>query len=337
MTLPPMTDTPPPSGGTPHPHHRSALEDDDDDDDCEPEWAASPVVPTGAGGSRHAVGGLRRRAIINDDDNDDNNDVNDNDGEGGTSGGGSNSRNGGDGSDGDGGNGSGGNGGSVARHYFTCEGLAGVQVQVEVANMEVDEQVCGEDSDEEAEAVVSAVRRWQDPWRKHREMSAPPPNTYSTTPLHPLHPLCGVADPSAINGAVGSGGSIASAVGPEVLSHMWRLDDQEPRSSEGGEAGVGEEEEVGLADGNVGVGRDGTAGAAAAAEGGLAAAAAAVGAAAGAAGFGSAEERDAFDAAAEEREFQRDLREQRERGVGGGVDMSMDSAYEGGAVQVKSR
>jgi hypothetical protein len=34
--------------------------------------------------------------------------------------------------------------------------------------MEVDEQICGEDSDEEAEAVVSAVRRWQDPWRKHR-------------------------------------------------------------------------------------------------------------------------------------------------------------------------
>ena len=191
------------------------------------------------------------------------------------------------------------------RTYFTCEGLAGVQVQVEVANMEVDEQVCGEDSDEEAEAVVSAVRRWQDPWRKHRETSSSPPVTYSTTPAHPLHPLVGVPDPAAYDG---SGSTPRGAAGMEVLSHMWRVDDAdgpERRPPRGAAPADDEEEEE----------EEETA----------------TGAAAGAAGCGAAEAIDPRDAAAEEDEKERRGRDaHRARGGGErrGVNVSTDSAYE---------
>jgi hypothetical protein len=67
--------------------------------------------------------------------------------------------------------------------------------------------------------VVSAVRRWQDPWRKHREMSAEPPATYSTTPAHPLHPLCSVADP----GGIGGGGTGRGALGRGLQSFPFQL------------------------------------------------------------------------------------------------------------------
>ena len=56
------------------------------------------------------------------------------------------------------------------RRSFASESLAGVQVRVEVANVEVDERAArtAEASDEDAEAVVAAVRRWQDPARARR-------------------------------------------------------------------------------------------------------------------------------------------------------------------------
>ena len=50
-----------------------------------------------------------------------------------------------------------------------------MQVRVEVANVEVDERGArtAEASDEDAEAVVAAVRRWQDPARRtNRRASA---------------------------------------------------------------------------------------------------------------------------------------------------------------------
>ena len=105
---------------------------------------------------------------------------------------------------------------------FTGEALAGVQVQVEVANVEVDERACGEDSDEEAEAVVAAVRRWQDPWRRHRDATAPARSTYSTTAAHPLHPIVGVADPAAFDGAADPAADPAAAA---MRRTMWRRDD----------------------------------------------------------------------------------------------------------------
>ena len=105
---------------------------------------------------------------------------------------------------------------------FTGEALAGVQVQVEVANVEVDERACGEDSDEEAGAVVAAVRRWQDPWRRHRDANAPARGTYSTTAAHPLHPVVGVADPAAFDGARDVCADPAAAA---MRRMMWRRDD----------------------------------------------------------------------------------------------------------------
>ena len=115
---------------------------------------------------------------------------------------------------------------SGSRRYFTSEGLAGVQVRVEVANVEVDERACGEDSDEEAEAVVAAVRRWQDPWRRRApaadaavdsaDSAAPRPRTYSTTEAHPLHPMRGV--PADATGADFDGPDASS------LGWMWTMD-----------------------------------------------------------------------------------------------------------------
>ena len=51
---------------------------------------------------------------------------------------------------------------SASSGSFECEGesLAGVHVRVEVASVEVDERA--EDSDDDAELVTDAVRRWQD-------------------------------------------------------------------------------------------------------------------------------------------------------------------------------
>ena len=96
---------------------------------------------------------------------------------------------------------------------------------MEVANVEVDERACGEDSDEEAEAVVAAVRRWQDPWQRPSgdigaDVDDADPNasrrrTYSTTEAHPLHPMRGV--PAE---AVG-----ADLDGPDAsLGWMWTMD-----------------------------------------------------------------------------------------------------------------
>ena len=112
-----------------------------------------------------------------------------------------------------------------SRRYFTSRGLAGVQVRVEVANVEVDERACGDDSDEEAEAVVAAVRRWQDPWQRpsgdtgadvdDADPSASRRRTYSTTEAHPLHPMRGVSAE-----AVG-----ADLDGPDAsLGWMWTMD-----------------------------------------------------------------------------------------------------------------
>ena len=110
---------------------------------------------------------------------------------------------------------------------FSGEALAGVQVQVEVANVEVDERACGEDSDEEAEAVVAAVRRWQDPWRRHRDASLPAVPTYSTTQAHPLHPIAGVTDPSVFGDFEndGEGGSSRGDAATGMWRAMWRRDD----------------------------------------------------------------------------------------------------------------
>ena len=110
---------------------------------------------------------------------------------------------------------------------FSGEALAGVQVQVEVANVEVDERACGEDSDEEAEAVVAAVRRWQDPWRRHRDASLPAAPTYSTTQAHPLHPIAGVTDPSVFGDFEndGEGGSFSGDAATGLWRTMWRRDD----------------------------------------------------------------------------------------------------------------
>ena len=110
---------------------------------------------------------------------------------------------------------------------FSGEALAGVQVQVEVANVEVDERACGEDSDEEAEAVVAAVRRWQDPWRRHRDASLPAAPTYSTTQAHPLHPMAGVTDPSVFGDFEndGEGGSSRGDAATGLWRTMWRRDD----------------------------------------------------------------------------------------------------------------
>ena len=112
-----------------------------------------------------------------------------------------------------------------SRRYFTSRGLAGVQVRVEVANVEVDERACGDDSDEEAEAVVAAVRRWQDPWQRplgdtgadidDADPSASRRRTYSTTEAHPLHPMRGV--PAEALGA--------HLDGPDAsLGWMWTMD-----------------------------------------------------------------------------------------------------------------
>jgi hypothetical protein len=100
-------------------------------------------------------------------------------------------------------------------------------VQVEVANVEVDERACGEDSDEEAEAVVAAVRRWQDPWRRHRDASLPAAPTYSTTQAHPLHPIAGVTDPSVFGDYEndGEGGSFSGDAATGLWRTMWRRDD----------------------------------------------------------------------------------------------------------------
>jgi hypothetical protein len=117
VTLPQMVDTPVPvltrtdSVGGSTPNYND-----------EPEWGASPTGPPAAGGaSRRAVRQYGRRR-----DGDGDSDVANSD-RGGTPVAGSDgdvNRGDGDG-DGDGGVGDGGR-----RHYFTCEGLAGVQVQV---------------------------------------------------------------------------------------------------------------------------------------------------------------------------------------------------------------
>ena len=94
---------------------------------------------------------------------------------------------------------------SASSGGFECEGesLAGVHVRVEVASVEVDERAG--DSDEDAELVTDAVRRWQDGSRTRlasaRRVSAnaysspldetpetPGLFTYSTLPTHPMHP-----------------------------------------------------------------------------------------------------------------------------------------------------
>ena len=96
---------------------------------------------------------------------------------------------------------------------------------MEVANVEVDERACGDDSDEEAEAVVAAVRRWQDPWQRpsgdtgadvdDADPSASRRRTYSTTEAHPLHPMRGV--PAEALGA--------RLDGPDAsLGWMWTMD-----------------------------------------------------------------------------------------------------------------
>ena len=81
------------------------------------------------------------------------------------------------------------------------------------------------DSDEEAEAVVAAVRRWQDPWQRpsgdtgadvdDADPSASRRRTYSTTEAHPLHPMRGV--PAEALGA--------RLDGPDAsLGWMWTMD-----------------------------------------------------------------------------------------------------------------
>ena len=94
---------------------------------------------------------------------------------------------------------------SASSGGFECEGesLAGVHVRVEVASVEVDERAG--DSDDDAELVTDAVRRWQDGSRTRlasaRRVSAnaysspldgtpetPRLFTYSTLPTHPMHP-----------------------------------------------------------------------------------------------------------------------------------------------------
>ena len=94
---------------------------------------------------------------------------------------------------------------SASSGGFECEGesLAGVHVRVEVASVHVDDR--DGDSDEDAELVADAVRRWQvggngSHSRTRRAATSSSPRgdeiprtrprlfTYSTLPTHPMHP-----------------------------------------------------------------------------------------------------------------------------------------------------
>ena len=94
---------------------------------------------------------------------------------------------------------------SASSGSFECEGesLAGVHVRVEVASVHVDDR--DGDSDEDAELVADAVRRWQvggngSHSRTRRAATSSSPRgdeiprtrprlfTYSTLPTHPMHP-----------------------------------------------------------------------------------------------------------------------------------------------------